>query len=492
MSRFETSQIVQTSRGRKQHVQQSGSKNNSLVVVVIKAQGLRNVLKLDKQSPYVSVRIQDQEECTRTVWRGGQTPIFNDELWFNLNGTEEKILYINVYHQGKKDAKLVCCGEVDFTTALRKSVTEGYDGWFDLYWEGRNAGKVYLEITYYPVKGEVPIGTKNPARSQMEKSFSLPRSSDGAFKYSRNGGHQKPNFNEEDDIPELGELTSKNSRSDNQLRNSRTRTPSSSPTKRAGKFFSNHSSPNKDGTSHGWLTSMINNTFGHKRTDTESSMSSDISRTELKLKSPDLVQERPRNLFKSDSDNGESDDDGLSDISLTEKLKRSIASKQDALLSENKRIVSSMTYKSENSDTESDDEFVVGQAVDFKLSGRTNNNSPSRKIDFKNFEDDEFTRSYQSKRLPQVTSRYKYCSDSNNDSDSSVDLPPPPPKHTVSIGNLFDSVNTKSSPVNNHLDLTDKLPSGKSATGILPNEPGFDKNTSWYEKRKSERRKNRS
>lgn len=478
MSQFETSQIT---GGKKARHQKNGPRNNSLVVVVTKAQGLRNVLKLDKQSPYVSIRIQDQEECTRTVWRGGQTPVFNDELWFCLDGTEERILHLNVYHQGKKDAKLVCCGEVDFTTALRKSVTEGYDGWFDLYWEGRNAGKVYLEITYYPVKGEVPIGTTNPGRSQLEKTLLLPKSSDGAFRYGRSGGrHPYINDAEDEKIPELGELSQKKSRTEDLTTKMQSRTPSHSPVKKVGGFFS-YSPSNKENSSHGWLTSMINNTFGHKRSDTANSIESDLSKNALKLKSPELVQDRPSNLFQSDSEDDE--DENHSEISLTEKLKRSMASKQDALLKENKRIASSITYRSDNSSSDSVEEFTVGQKIDIN---EEMYNSPPRKLDFNRFNDDEFTSSYQSKKLPPINSRSDYDFDSDSESDNSMDSPPPPPKHTVSIGNLFDSV--KSSSFDNNIEATNKLTNDGPRTE-LSNDLG--KSMSWYEKRKSEKRKSR-
>ena len=50
---------------------------NQLVIVVIKAQDLPNRRKLDKQSPYVVARIQDQTQRTRVVPRGGQLSLIH-------------------------------------------------------------------------------------------------------------------------------------------------------------------------------------------------------------------------------------------------------------------------------------------------------------------------------------------------------------------------------------------------------------------------------
>ncbi|GME84857.1 unnamed protein product [Ambrosiozyma monospora] len=149
----------------------SETPGNQLVVVVTKAQDLPNRRKLDKQSPYVVLRIQDQVQRTRVVPRGGQTPHFDEELWFVLDNVEETTLNINIYHQQKKDSELVCSGKVDFSTALKRSIKEGYDGWFDLEYNNRPAGRVYLEMTYYPSVTAVPIGVNSSVRDNKMKTL---------------------------------------------------------------------------------------------------------------------------------------------------------------------------------------------------------------------------------------------------------------------------------------------------------------------------------
>ncbi|KAG7886350.1 hypothetical protein KL938_000003 [Ogataea parapolymorpha] len=144
--------------------------SNQLVIIVSKAQDLPNRKKLDKQSPYCVARIQDQVQKTKIVPRGGQNPHFDDELWFSLDNVEETTVNFIVYHQMKKDSELVCKADIDFTPALRRSSKEGYDNWFPLSYNGRPAGKIYLEMTYYSSSKDVPAHVEPLTKLRMVSS----------------------------------------------------------------------------------------------------------------------------------------------------------------------------------------------------------------------------------------------------------------------------------------------------------------------------------
>lgn len=441
MSDFTTSQLLPDGNPkRKTGAFASGIRNNTLVVVVTKAHGLRNVLKMDKQSPFITIRIQDQEESTKVVSRGGQTPTFNDELWFNLDGIEERTLYINVYHQKKNDAKLICCGEVDYTTALQRSTTEGFDGWFDLYWEGREAGKVYLEMTYYPRKGEVPIGTESAGRMQMskkEKAFVNTEAS--SFGNSLREKTRKFRKSEVDNLPDLGELKIDESSSsigklNNKFSNfekryNSSRSPSHSPVQSPNhspskhelqksenitfkeNIHDSHNTPSNSNAVGNWFSfldntlkfpSILNNiTFNtnnsnHGDTDKRNINDELNARVKLKVESPDLIQERPKKLFESDDENDDEyeivpsrseDLAQMRDVSVTDQWKKSIASRQEAIYKENGLIVSSLPLKrddlrtdDEDSDSsDSDGEYTLGQVVDFRSSARSRKSKNSTK-----------------------------------------------------------------------------------------------------------------
>jgi hypothetical protein len=504
MSEFRTSQV----HGLGAKSGTDGKKSNTLCVVVTEARSLRNVLKMDKQSPYITVRIQDQEESTQVMPRAGQKPYFDAELWFTLDAVEERTLYINAYHQKKQDSKLICSGEVDFTPALKKSSTEGYDGWFPLYYKGRESGKVYLEISYYPKDGEMPIGTKNAARLNMNKIVTLPASAaDGTF---RNTPKEKSRIHreKEEDLPALGDLRSSQMKSSINKRISRDtfknlntsmRGSSSSPERsNLEKINDNGSDGNNHTSNSNWLSFLDNtiklpllfnnisfnpisnsNKNNNNNDDSDNTFEDEVdAKCKLKVESPELLQERPIKLFNSDY---EDDDDDYDDISVTDKWKKSIASRQEHLFKENKRILSSITYKSDN---DNDETFESANIVNLKNSIRNDRNK----------ELDDFKKSYQSKKLPQIN----VCVYNNNctsDSESEEDLPPTPPKHTIDMGSLFESVISNQLEINAGLEKETSLPKiAATAHSIFKNindDDESDINMSWYEKRKRERRKNR-
>ena len=518
MAEFATSQIRNSNKRRTHEIGNNDHRSHELVVVVMKAQGLRNVLKMDKQSPFITIRIQDQEETTHVVSRGGQTPYFDDELWFNLNGVEDRTLHINVYHQKKNDAKLICCGEVDFTPAFKRSIKNGYDGWYDLYWEGREAGRVYLEITYYPKKGDVPIGTENVGRMQMSGKTILPAN-------SKNGGFKNTpkeissiRRQQDEELPELGSLNVReSSKSPSRLakfekgfRNSRSL--SNSPTKHDNSFLDSGdpSTPPPSSGGGNWLSfldntiklpSILNNInfspnnnngSNHNNKNGSPDINDELTaRVTQKIESPELVKQRPTKLFNSDD---EYDDDDSNDIiSVTDKWKKSIASRQEPIYKESDRIVSSITFDDStrnftDDDDESEEEYTLGQAVDLNKSVRSNRNtaysrSPSRVPQIR-LDEDEMRQSYSGRKLPPLHNRNDSFSDSNSGSDTDDNMPPPPPKHIISMGSLFESVSSDS--VNNFkLSSNNHLP--KAGETLLDDSPS--RQMSWYEKRKHERRK---
>ncbi|AWU78229.1 uncharacterized protein C5L36_0E02910 [Pichia kudriavzevii] len=494
MSEFTTSVIGEAKSTQKEIL------HNTLVVVVTKAHGLRNVLKMDKQSPFITMRIQNQEESTKVVPRGGQNPGFNDDLWFNLDGVEDKTLYINAYHQKKNDAKLIASGEVDFTPALKKSIEEGYDGWFDVYWEGKEAGKLYLEITYYPKKDELPNNTVNFARkSAQSKNVTLKSDSHGVFK---NSPIDINDTKIDNGLPELGESMSKlksKKRSPHRfaLKSSPLRT---SPTRSSSVLDSprSDSSPARPSTGNTLMSYLdktmkwpLFNNLGLGYGDSDSRKHDEFEKmaeaqTKLKLKSPELMSERPKNLFSSYYET-ESDDNSLPDAD--EYYKQSVRSRQEQIFkSDNERMVSLNTSRSDESD-DSEEEITLGQSIEIKPH-RVQRHQTEPILPFKTsarsnaftLDDAEMRRSYQSKKLPDII----------NDSDDSndEDIPPAPPKHLMSVGPLFDG--RKSSRMSNFARDEHRPIETSNGRSIIYSETSPEKITSWYERRKTNRRQQKS
>lgn len=532
MSEFRTSQILpdedRYNDGKPIKNSVSELKNNTLVVVVTKAQGLRNVLKMDKQSPFITVRVQDQEESTKVVARGGQTPTFNNELWFNLDGIEEKTLYINAYHQRKNDSKLICSGEVDFSTALKKSTTEGYDDWFTLYWEGREAGRVYLEMTYYPRRGEVPLGTENAARIHMNQSMLSRTANNISFGNSLKEKTRRQRNNDTDNIPELGQLNLNKTKSlentnnrfaqlEKRYRQSRSRSgsPNHSPSKRdAGKSSNDKNeiiksdSSSTGNTGGNWLSfldntiklpSLLNNlTFNTNNTHTDDTDKRHIdegieSRVKLKVESPDIIQERPKKLFDSDNSSDEDCIDYNGD-DVTETWKKSIASRQEPIYRDQQTKIHSLSYRRDDFDESSDEEYTLGESIDLTKSFRKNhirpNNSSPRRMNYAKLDDDELSRSYQNKNLPSIGKLNHNLKNIKSVEDDEDDIPPPPPKHMISMGSLFDSTITSRDNANDTKQRPDLFESA-SLTNTKLNDQNSGRTLSWYDKRKLERRRQR-
>lgn len=153
---------------------------NLLAVVVSKARDLPNRRKFDKQTPYCVVRIQDQVQTTHAIPRAGQNPEWDSELWFSLSGISDYKMSFNIYHETKKEVGLVCKATIDFSQALTKPSKVGFDKWYDLEYDGKPAGQIFLEMSYYPPVDNVPVSNN----SVSNKKFQI-------YKHSQSSNHSR-------------------------------------------------------------------------------------------------------------------------------------------------------------------------------------------------------------------------------------------------------------------------------------------------------------
>lgn len=411
------SQSTQSQRSQLQ------ASDNQLVVVVIKAQDLPNRRRLDKQSPYVVGRIQDQIQRTKVVSRGGQTPHFDQELWFSLENVEGTTLNLTIYHQQKKDSELVCQADIDFSTALRRSVEEGYDAWFPLQYKNKPAGRIYLEMTYYPSVSSVPIAVENVSRVH-NRMQTLTRSANGtarnvSFNSSQNSRNSKKNplmssYNSR--LPNLPDLADEPHESPDEMRKSIEDILEDEPHAKGG-----------------WFSKIMDNAYNINKTipsffkqpEDKPGKPSKITRKEpekptvvtkpsfqRQLSSPELVTDMPRKLFVDSSDEEEEDEGDDANYTCSP-------------------LHTPIKERSES--------FEVGQKVEFRASARghvTPKATPSKRnrhtaTYFSDDSDDEeagdvidvekrlssMRRSFNSKPLPRPS-----------------DEAPPPPKHLIPTG----------------------------------------------------------
>ncbi|CDO92022.1 unnamed protein product [Kluyveromyces dobzhanskii CBS 2104] len=126
--------------------------NGRLDVYISKAKDLPNLRKLDKQDPFVKLRIAHLTETSPVIYRGGQTPKFDYHCIFQLTPDIKPLLCVELYddHDHKHGSKLIGKCETDLLPALLSDPEEGHDRWYELKRGSLEAGKVYIELTFTP------------------------------------------------------------------------------------------------------------------------------------------------------------------------------------------------------------------------------------------------------------------------------------------------------------------------------------------------------
>ncbi|KAI8987394.1 C2 domain-containing protein [Mycotypha africana] len=135
-----------------------------LVIVAYKAKYLPEREVVGKQDPFVIFRIGETIERTKTDYRGGQHPIWDDQVILPIPEKKTKVV-CQVYDEDGKRQELISETELDLTKVL----TEGeQDGWFPLSYKNRSAGEIYLELTFYAAR---PPPKRTPTRFGMSKPY---------------------------------------------------------------------------------------------------------------------------------------------------------------------------------------------------------------------------------------------------------------------------------------------------------------------------------
>lgn len=134
--------------------------DGTLVIMVCRAKHLPNRRKLDKQTPYVTLRLGTTAKKTPGHFRAGQTPDWTHEVRFQLTRDRRPYILLNVLDETKGDPTPIGACEIDGSIIFQpENQTDGkyiYDKWFDLKLNGRRAGMIYLEMTFYPSAPVLP------------------------------------------------------------------------------------------------------------------------------------------------------------------------------------------------------------------------------------------------------------------------------------------------------------------------------------------------
>ncbi|KAL8276498.1 hypothetical protein RQP46_011099 [Phenoliferia psychrophenolica] len=203
----------------------------TLIVIVMRARNLPNKVKIGKQNPYALLRYGIHKKKTTTIERGGQVPEWDEEFRFEIlaedgddpdslvpeviatkaggvlpvpegvkngatlpagsprrsNTGERKSLKLSCWADDSKDPTLIGETVIDLGPILKKGAS---DTWWPLEKKGREAGEIYLEMTFYSNKPPPP----KPAQSNLRR----PVSSSG-LSYGGAGSRVEGSDSEEDD-----------------------------------------------------------------------------------------------------------------------------------------------------------------------------------------------------------------------------------------------------------------------------------------------------
>ncbi|KAI5969293.1 hypothetical protein CANMA_001613 [Candida margitis] len=137
------------------------SADGTLVIMVVRAKHLPNRRKLDKQSPYVVVRLGTTAKKTKSDFRAGQTPEWTHEIRFDITREKKPSLKIDLLDETKGDPTPIGSCEIDASQVFSDPDNKQkgkyiLDKWYDLTFQGKRAGMLYLEMTFYPTAPVLP------------------------------------------------------------------------------------------------------------------------------------------------------------------------------------------------------------------------------------------------------------------------------------------------------------------------------------------------
>ena len=109
--------------------------------------------------------------------RGGQTPFWDAETRFVLyegntrTGPEvNATINLSVLDENETRPELIGTVEIDLRPAYNSPPNVGYDRWHKLSYQGKYAGEVFLEITFYPARP--PLPSRPPIHGQQQRQYS--------------------------------------------------------------------------------------------------------------------------------------------------------------------------------------------------------------------------------------------------------------------------------------------------------------------------------
>lgn len=133
-----------------------------MVVVVLKARNLPDKHSFYKQDVFAQVTLQGTTKKTKVDIKGGQHPVWDEELRFPIfdQGKKGMMMEVSCWSKEPRSDDLVGKGELDISETLR---TGEFDDWIPLGVNNVQRGDLYLEMTFYAA-GPPPALSRRPSK----------------------------------------------------------------------------------------------------------------------------------------------------------------------------------------------------------------------------------------------------------------------------------------------------------------------------------------
>jgi len=108
-----------------------------------------------KMDPYCKIKIGAQTEKSKECTDGGKFPSWTDTLTFRRD--KEDLINIEVWDADVGKDDLIGQGALAMSTVFNNS--NKYNGWVDLTYKGKSAGKLLIDVQYFPDKAKTTTST---------------------------------------------------------------------------------------------------------------------------------------------------------------------------------------------------------------------------------------------------------------------------------------------------------------------------------------------
>ncbi|KAJ8662077.1 hypothetical protein O0I10_001767 [Lichtheimia ornata] len=125
--------------------------------------------------PFCVFKVANVAKRTKTDTRGGRNPMWDDQVNMPIPHGYSQMFVQVLNEDPQRGDQIICEGQIDLTKVLKEGED---DDWVPLSQRGKEAGDVYLELTFYsanPPPRRQPTRLVHPRPPHMGRGVSFPR-----------------------------------------------------------------------------------------------------------------------------------------------------------------------------------------------------------------------------------------------------------------------------------------------------------------------------